>query len=565
MRKSLFFLCLCIPVALSAQKFTFDDLTEGGLPADKQNVKLSTDFGNLNNTKQALKFTEQGSYVIFPGVVNPKEIRFDFLTNFVTEGPMNFVVSYRKPGSAEFTEFTTKGKISLNKGPSTQIFTEYFIPALKEGSYDIKLALETSPIASFYLDNLQFVPFDQKELDEAEKNRKFFSDATNITTKVITNNQVADYNNKVEIVKTGYVENIDQLRELSYRANVLASLSKLVVFVNQRTKMGDPSNYQIFNEKIDFVKLSCNAIQSNFLTRLLGDSKPKEYQVPDQANKRTGIMKFIQVAGEVGNIITGGKLKSIVNSIQGLVSSQFDPTYLRNKIPEVLTYMEGSKIKQKLNPDYDTSKISKLINDGLSLQSFFYSFFDKLEADSKEFSDLVAEFKYYSEKTDALLEEIELLRKDYFQKVKYNMSDDFYNKTFLAYKDAATASQIAGIKAQAASYFDNLKIPINSKGEVTGGEKEVRLADLDETINLNKRIIDLGKQYKLYASELKNLFSKVDFDLKKNNPFSKYDLATKSWIKDDAFKNSFDDYEKLKNNAEATFTSLKGNLEVVLN
>ena len=177
----------------------------------------------------------------------------------------------------------------------------------------------------------------------------------------------------------------------------------------------------------------------------------------------------------------------------------------------------------------------------------------------------VNEFKYYSEKTDVLLEEIELLRKDYFLKVKYNMTDDFYNKIFLAYKDSATASQILIVKNAAAGYFDNLIIPLNLKGEVIGGVKEVRISELEDANNLNKRIIDLGKQYKINATELKNLFSKVESELKKNNPFSKYDVTTKSYIKDDSYKNSFDEYQKLKNIAETTFNGLKGHIDLVLN
>lgn len=558
-------ICFALNVTFSfGQKYDFDSATDATLPSNREKVILSRDFGTINNSQQSLKFPSNGSEIIFTDIKNPKEISFEYLPDFIQTGQLEFTILYRKSGSQDFAEFASNSKIVLNKNPDSRVFSQFYISSVLEGTFDIKLLFTTKTLAALYLDKLEFISYEQKEIDALNQERQYTSDFANRSLKLTTKNQIADYNSKVEIVKGTFVGYIDQLRDLSYRSNVLASLSKLVVFVNLRTQMINPGSYNIFNDKIDTIQSYCSPIQKIFLDRIIKDAKPKEFQVPDSTNKRTGIMKIIQVAGEVGNILTGGKLKSVLNSVQGMVTNLFDPEYLKAKMPEVINYVSNNRVKSKPNPDF--AKINEMVEQGINLQNFFYNFFDRLEADSKEFNDLVAEFKNYSEKVNELLLEIDLLRKDYFLNGKYEMTDEFYNKSFLAYgSDSTNTRPLIIVKNSVSKYFDNLIIPLDNKGVPIGADRQVNFNALDEANILIKRIKDLGNLYNTYSYELRILFTKVQDDLQKNNPFSIYDGVTKTFIKDHSYKNSFEEYEQLKNQAKGSFSSLKENLHIVLN
>jgi len=530
--------------------FNFDDGIES-IP-DRKGVTATPTYSN------SLKFAGD-SFVSFNKVLNPKELKFQYQYS-VNTGSIILVVSTKRPTSNDYTELQ---RYTLDKNPVSSVsLYDKIVSVQLSGDVDFRFSIiyPAGSLGEFYLSEVTFIQFSTNELAKQKSNLDYLRQTADIASKQVANIKAVDFNEKLKVVQKEYVANVGQLRTLSYRANTLAALSKLVVFVNKRNKLSDPNNYSVFTNKITFVKDNCDDIYKNYLDRLLEDTKPKQFKEPvAESNKKSGLLKVVQILGDVGNILTGGQFKSVVNSVQSVVSTIFDPQNIKARIPEVITYIgNNGKPANMVNPKYDKTKIESLIQEGIKTQKFFYDFFDILNKDREDFSQLVLDFQYYSEQTDALIIDIDLLRKDFFQLTNYQMTDAYYLETFLAVEDR----KIDDLENLVNEYFNKLAVTVDQNKPAPVPESNIR--KMEEADQINKKIISMLNNYKSQAADLRTLFTNVERDLGKQNPFGKYQNGTLQSKQDEYFVGAFDKYDGLRDEAREYFSGLKENLNKVL-
>lgn len=555
----LYFLLVLIPSISSGQDdpnkndiavFNFDNGLES-VP-DRKGVTATPTYSN------SLKFAGD-SFVSFNKILNPKELRFQYQYS-VNTGSIVLVVSTKRSNSADYTELQ---RYTLDKNPvSSSSVYDKIVSVQLSGEIDIRFSVvyPTGSLGEFYLSEVAFIQFSSNELAKQKSDLDYLRKTSDIASKQVANIKATDFNEKLNVVQKEYVANVGQLRTLSHRANTLATLSKLVVFVNKRNKLADPNSYTIFTNKISFVKDNCDEIYKNYLDRLLVDTKPKQIKEPvSESNKKTGLLKVVQVLGDVGNILTGGQFKSVVNSVQSVVTTIFDPKNIKSRIPEVVTYIgDNNKPANKVNPEYSKAKIEQLIQDGIKTQKFFYDFFDILNKDREDFSQLVLDFQYYSEQTDALILDVDLLRKDFFELTNYQMTDSYFLETFLAVED----KKINDLENLVDDYFNKLAVTVDPNKPVPVPESNIR--KMEEADQINKKIIAMLNNYKVQAADLRSLFTNVERDLGKPNPFGKYQNGTLLNKQTEYFMDAFDKYDSLREEATEYFSGLKQNLNRVL-
>jgi hypothetical protein len=518
------------------------------------NVLPSSEYNN------SIKFPGESS-LTFSNIKNAKELRFQYQYG-INAGTIDFKVQMKKSSETQYTDLRN---ISFSQNPvNNSTLYDLIINIPVNNEIDIRVATNypDGSVGQFFIDNMKFIFYSSNELEDQKRKEEYLRESAKLASAQLTQVKVDDYNEKLELIKKEYTSNVDQLRTLSYRANTLASLSKLVVFVNKRNQLSNPSNYSIFNDKINFVKKNCDSIQINFINKLTEDIKPKEFKEPNIQNsleQKSGFFKVVQVLGDVGNILTGGQFKSVVNSIQGVVSTIFDLSIIKNKIPELITTLSSNgKPIIKTNPNYSQAKVSTLIKEGIKVQKFFFDFFDILNKDREDFNQIVTEFEYYSRNTDILISSIDQTRNEFFKLVNSPMTDEYYLNTFLDVDN----KKIADLELKVDNYFDGLIVAKTKKTNENIPSEHLRI--LEQADDMNKKIISVINDYKNHAADLRTLFSNVEQDLNKQNPFGKYSNGILVDERTDLFGDSFEAYDKLNTDAKINFGNLQTNLDKIL-
>lgn len=527
------------------------DIEQGNvLPSDEYN--------------KSVKFPGE-SFLTFKRMKNVKELHFQYQFSINT-GTLEFRVLIRKSSEKQFTNLK---EFSFNNNPvNPQNLYDAIINIPKSDEIDIKIATKypDGSLGQFYIDNVKFIQSSPEELAFEKRKEEYLKESAKLDSAQSIKVKIDSYNKKLELVKNEYKFNVGQLKTLSYRANVLATLSKLVVFINKRNQVCNPTSYSIFNKKIDIIKENCDSIQINLINKLTEDIKPKEFSEPNiqlPTKQKSGFFKVVQVLGNVGNIITGGQFKSVVNSIQGIVSTVYDPAKIKSKIPEVITkYTKKDTPYFIKNPKYSLEKVDKLIKDGIKVQKFLFDFFEIIEKDREDFNQIVTEFEYHSRNTDLLIASIDQTRVEFFDLINSPMSDEYYLNTFLNVKN----ENLLDLENKVEIYFNKLilVLPKNNTDNTTSITTK-NVSDLEKADVLNKKIITLLRDYKNHSADLRTLFSSVELDLNKPNPFGKYDDDKVISEQKELFGDAYSSYEKLRVDAKTSFTSLKTNLDKVLN
>lgn len=536
-------------------------------------IKYVAPFDHLDNfSKRNTINTERfdKSIQLFDGaevIISNIDFIKTILTTYqytINSGSIKFKIESKTPDKEEYN-LISESIFSESPNNPNDLYTLY--TRIKEDlgfgqNYQTRISVDIDGAAEFFINQIQLIPYTKEEQTKISENKK--NEETIIITagNQVTKVRVAEYNDRVALLRKKYITDINDLSKLSYRGNVVAGLSKLVVFVNERNKLSDPTNYSLFNSKIEYVRNNADSIQKKFLNKLTKDFEKTTPSSKDNkfASNNPKLFKTAGIFADVANLLTGGQFNSVVNSIQGLVTTIFSSENIKSRIPEIVTEIKrGDRIISKVNPNYSKTKVAKLIEGGIAAQKFFFDFFDIIDNDRKEFSQLVSKFGYYSESADELNNKVKLLRDDFFASILLEVSDEYYNTEFTKIDNKTS---INSLSTRANVYFDNIMI----KG-IQEGEKPVstnKLSNLDRINRLSNEVDDLMLSYSTQATDLLSLFDEIENDLDKPNPFGKYNSGKFVSKNEDVFGNSYDTYEVTRNAAKKTFKEAMNNLKVVL-
>lgn len=530
-------------------EYSFNDGLE--LFSNKSGVIFSAEYDSC------IKFPGE-SYIVFEEIDNPKELKFQY-QYAINSGQIIFTISIKKPGTESFSDLK---RIVFDKNPvnTTNMFDQ-IVPVPFSEQVDIKFSISypDNSVGQFFLDNVKIVLYSSNEVAEQKRMERYLIETKKLASSQVADVKVKDYNDKLMLIRSEYVANVNQLRTLAYRSNTLASLSKLIVFVNKRNQISNPNNYSVFRDKIEIIKQNCDPIQVNYVDHLVEEIEPKEFTEPMvDGGKKSGFSRVVQVLGDVGNILTGGAFKGLANSLQGIVSSVFSPNSIRSRVPELLTSIsvKGKPIIQ-LNPEYSSENISNLTQQGLNIQKVFFDFFDILNKDRDDFTQLVSEFQYYSQNIDRLISTIDKTRLEFFQLVDYEMQEDYYLETFLDVDE----KKVNELSEYVNQYFVSLQI---NDSTATKTIPTVFLRKIEQADQINKEIITILDEYKNHAADLRVLFGKVEQDLEKENPFGIWQEGQLISSQEDIFGDAFQSFNNLREEAKNDFTNLYTNLDKIL-
>ncbi len=417
---------------------------------------------------------------------------------------------------------------------------------------------------SILIDNIKINPMTSRqiaslEVDKREKeiSAKIFEDLKNASK----NEEFDKAKNLIKSLEKKYLKNLFHLQKIYDKASGIYITQKTGELIFKRSEMANPLSYDEFKKWVKSLQnLSDNALKS-YLTDL-------EKQFQEQREKfekhRAGLKKInhgVNLAINLGNLITGGKLSSIINSFKGIFATCYSKSNLSTLFPiykeEVISIKGREKRKEKqytiktLVKNYaNIRKIDSLVRSGKEEYQKLSAFFEIIENENTILTNQANLWKVTNNETNAFRREVKNFVKNYIYQVikdtslvKIDMIEKFLNE------DSKSKNQIV---RQINKYFtdfigeeENFKEYDNSRQEEA------------ERIKYNiLKVEQLAGNYYKTANRFLDLYQNMEIDLQRTNPFLHFDMQNKK----NYFPKAAKSWEKIRKSAIPVVRELKSEI-----
>ena len=288
-----------------------------------------------------------------------------------------------------------------------------------------------------YVNNIVVHKLSDPQISKIEKDRDDQNKLQIIGTKIGKSGQEicedisVQYNNR----KSQFVEDFQFLIRSYERIETVKLIGLLSDYNSSRSQMGNPIAYPEFKNIIDSIKVDANAITSKVLEEyqvkldtLLSNTKQI---VGTNPKEEGGVGAVFSALTKVANIVTGGQVDNVLNSIKGLIGVVFNKPALEDKYPikefydQTIGKGKGAvEVKVVRFNDKNRQKINAILNKGLTYVDSLNVFIDLVEDENNSYLDELYAITEIGRMADELLIENDLLITEHIRIIGYDVNID---------------------------------------------------------------------------------------------------------------------------------------------
>lgn len=393
------------------------------------------------------------------------------------------------------------------------------------------------------IDNLKISELSQYEFTDISTKQDLVKEGKKIEEEILKNLQQAELSKLQESanhLKDLYYNKITTISNVyNYVGHIDISTQMYSVF-NERNEMANPMAYDEFSTWVTELNKFSDLAQKNYIKDLEEAFKKQrsQYKV-EGVGGNTKIGKAIGIVADVGNILTGGKLNSIINSFKGIFSNVFSKSNIEAQnspyspvaLSKVEVEGEGKQrvVLYKKDPAIENSN-STLITDAGAKYLKFSGFFSIIEEEYSLLDNQSNDWKATREAMQLIMSDSRMILKEHIGLIDKKLSeDDIFIEKILDNDTLAMKQMSEKIEL----YFANLIEKEKNKMKQTKDNAQKRNFDIEQSsfespINNIKRIGELLKRYQNASLSFKSLFTGLKLSLEaRENPWTKWMIDNK--------------------------------------
>jgi hypothetical protein len=386
---------------------------------------------------------------------------------------------------------------------------------------------------AFYIDDIEIIAY--SENDKASKNAQLSDEELSKTIEakvgeLTRNNQRREAETLIADLKRTYKKHLFILRNVYNKTVGIEITEKTGDLIFTRSKMANPTSYNEFDGWIE--KIEEITPGNSVLHQRVNDIK--EQMKEKLKSKAGGVLNFI---GQVGNIVTGGRLNGLIGSFKNIFSMAFGKNNLENNYPS-LTRQSNGKMQESSN---NIEKVQTTIAEGLDEYKRLTSFFNVI---SKENEILVKQAALWNSESH----ELASFRKninEFTRKYILLTSSTTPDKSVMANFFKGDEQTMNNLEADIDLYFNGFIGNRRFTGFSSEQKNNIRKInnDIDD-------IDDIVDKYYSYARSFLRLYGDMEIDLKRPNPFVRYSVF-------DGAEGAVEKWDNLKQSALPLSTEIK--------
>ena len=449
-------------------------------------------------------------------------LRFDYRVQNVSAGHgFRIVYSYYSEEDKKWSEYSSQ-EIKSNSSicfPNPIQLDELALSKLSR----VKMSIQNYESGELLIDNIQVEELSQTAFNRIQTSRILEVEKVKIEENILESIRKAEHRNYAKAarrLKDIYYSEVQTIGNVyNYVGHIDISLQIYDIF-HERSEMANPLAYQEFQAWLGTMEELSDLAQKDYIKDLREEFERQRQQYNAelvQGRSRAG--KVLNFAADVGNILTGGKLKSVINSFKGVFSSLFSRANIEAKykpFKEVIlenVRLDGWRGKHnvkvyQMDPAIQ-EKNDSLIQTGRQKYQHFSAFFSIVEAEYASLDHHSNSWKNVNLRMRDLSKDAEELLSEYIALIDPKLAQDgaFINKVLDNEKEA-----MKKLSASVDQYFENLlKFSTNKE------EKEEQIKAISAKI---QEVDALLERYRLASMLFKNLFEGLRQTLEgRSNPW----------------------------------------------
>lgn len=382
----------------------------------------------------------------------------------------------------------------------------------------------------------------EKEKGEIAKSIKESIESTQHKEYETSANQLRDiYFSEVKTITAIY----------NYVGHIDISLKIYEIF-NERNEMANPLAYNEFSKWVKTMNSLSDLAQQDYISDLKKefDKQRKQYDT-DIIKSKSKIGKVLNLAADVGNVLTGGKLKSIVNSFKGVFSSLFSRSNIQTrnnplqpaKLGEIKVNGKKQDVTIYVKNEEVEKENQKLISKGREKYKNFSAFFNIIEEEYSLLDYHSNNWKDANLTMQGLIGDSKNILINYISLIDDSLAN---NNEFIVRILDNDKEAMGLLNSKIDKYFSEI---VGNKDEFS--QKKKSKQEKISQISTNVKEVDiLLDRYVLASLRFKNLFESLKQTLdSRENPWKK-------WMDDNNIKS----FEKAQEHWETKKTNLVKNL-----
>lgn len=498
-----------------------------------------------SNKGYSIKFTGSNSNITTYKITNPGKIELSHL--IARKGDQLAFSIYYSTDKENWKRINSLPSPILFQNPSsldTVLTTKSYNLDLV-GEYYIKFLIEHYVSGSFQIDEIKIIETNIKIINQENERQEKERELSEQIERIKSELSFSQFNETLDELKEKYVNQIDNYALLLNKIGDLNILYNMTLFMYDRTKMVSPSEYEDFSNILRDVKTQADTLDKIMIVQLEESLKAPSYPV-EKKKKPLGLLR---VGYNLGNILTGGKLESVINSFKGVLARTYSTTNLLINEMQQPNQSIFQKIPKKGgNIILNTNQIEKIRSQSLQGVKNFENlsiFFSIIQDEHTHLEELIRTM----ESSNVQLTELEnMLTKDitlFFALIEVEISD--YNIHQLQTGKEKVTGQL---RKQTINYFEKMIVHDAFQYDNRKKELQTNLEGIDLRL---KKFEDVLNKYYSQIENLNNLATGFKDDLTRENPFTK---------QKDKFLNSFNQWNSLKNETISKIQTIPNDINI---
>jgi hypothetical protein len=500
-----------------------------------ENSGITVGFKTLNSvSNNPLKFTGASSHITTYKLTNPGKIQISHLIPRKGDDlVLSIYYSTDKKGWKKIPKLDAGIIFNTEVNTDTLVTSKtYYIDFV--GECYIKFEVEQYISGSFQIEGISIYEIDIKTLELMKQKEKLIQDLIAQKEQIKTELSYDETVDNAKKLKERYLKQIDNYELLLNKTGNIEILYSLTIFMYKRAKMVSPNEYSDFESILKDLRTKADTLDRVMLSQLNESLKAPE----EPTNKSSNAAAIIRLGYNLGNIVSGGKLESIVSSFKGIFARTYSTTNLiidemqRNPDKSMFVEVRKSDGYVKLKRE-ELQMVRATSLSGVEKFNKLSNFFLIIQNEHNHLEELVNKL----ESSNLSLEQFRILLTDdikhTFKAVNYDITDRSINLLQIA--DNNTVSTL---RHEVERYFN--EVIFTDRSEFPKNRDYFQ--PILETANLRlQKFEEVKNKYFGQVESLSNISQEFIDDMNRENPFKNYQ-------KD--FANSFAKWDEMKKDAQ---------------
>lgn len=494
-------------------------------------------------SKTALIMAGPGAYIQTKKLDYPGHLEFNYKSDIpALEVGFSLIIEY-------FSKLQ-KDWVLLDRITPTYQQALYFMKSNKlpeEATY-IRLRMAEYLGGTIIIDNIVITPMTNQRIATLEFEKKQKEMSEKIFQDIQEAEEQEEYDNVAKAISglgQKYISNLNNLQKIYDKASSIYITQKTAELIFRRSEMANPLSYDEFKKWVETLKnLSDNALKS-YLEDLEKQFEEQKNSYEKQKQFMRKVNRNVNIAINIGNIITGGKLSSIINSFKGIFATCYSKGNLESIYPvyeEEQVTISGRRNQNQIVTTLvknmtNIRKIDTLLRQGRNEYSKLSAFFEIIENENTILTNQANLWKLTNSETNQFRKELYSFIKYYTyaaledtSHVTNDMLDKFLNE------DAKAKKQI---EKRIKDYFNSF---LGNENSFTGFNQNQE-DEIDRMKYNIRKVEQKAEDYYKVANKFFGLYQNLEIDLNRSNPFTQYDKSNKQKY----FTQAAESWEKIRN------------------